>query len=265
MRRLYGFPLLLLLLHASLCITTASATEKPDCSRLFTLALHDHGLLYSASSNTGIDRDVADELIKRSGCKINVSVMPRSRIWKLLEAGALDFSLSGITNPERDKYASFAWYFADKYSLLVRKDAKVEKIDDFEAATHLKLGAILSFRYSSTVNQLVDKLDKNERVIYAANYETLYKNLALNRIHGIIVEPFDDPSLDEFKVRELVDWIDVNDIAIPHGLIMAKKTISPVEENKWRALMEDMRADGTVLRIFEKYFKHDLARAMVHF
>lgn len=265
MRRFYGFPLLLLLIQTGLCTHHANATDKPDCARPFTLALHDHGLLYSASNNSGIDRDVANELVKRSGCKINISVMPRSRIWKLLEAGALDFSLSGITNPEREKYASFAWYFADKYSLLVRKDSKVEKIDDFEAATSLKLGAILSFRYSPTVNQLVDKLDKNERVIYTANYETLYKNLALNRIQGIIVEPFDDPSLDEHKVRELVEVVDVNDIPIPHGLIMSKQTISVTQENKWRALMEDMRADGTVLRIFEKYFKRDLARAMVNF
>ena len=58
---------------------TAFAADKPDCSRPLTLALHDHGLLYSAQTGEGIDKDIADELIRRSGCRISVSLMPRAR------------------------------------------------------------------------------------------------------------------------------------------------------------------------------------------
>lgn len=264
MHKVSLLPLLLTCLLPA-AIATANAAERPDCSRPLTLALHEHGLLYNASNGTGIDRDFADELIRRSGCTVTVALMPRSRIWKLIEAGALDFSLSGINNPERDKFASFAWYFADKYSLLVRRDAQVKQPEDFEATPELKLGAIRSFRYSDIANRLVDKLDQAERVVYASNYETLYKNLALGRIHGIIIEPFDDPSLDQYHVRDLVEIIDIRDIAIPHGLIMSKKTITPAEEAKWRALVDGMRADGSVQRIFEKYFKRELARSMTNF
>jgi len=96
-----------------------------------TLALHDHGLLYSVETGAGIDKDFSDELIRRSGCKISVSVMPRARIWQLIESGALDFSLSGITNEEREKFAGFAWYFSNKYYLLVRKDTGINKLADF--------------------------------------------------------------------------------------------------------------------------------------
>ena len=34
---------------------------------------------------------------------------------------------------------------------------------------------------------------------------------------------------------------------------------------KWHSLIDAMRADGTVLRIFEKYFAPELARVMVNF
>ena len=105
----------------------------PDCSRPFTLGLHDHGLLYSLDTDTGIDKDFADELIRRSGCQIRVSLMSRARIWKLIESGALDFSLSGIANDERNQYASFAWYFSNKYYLLVRKDAGIRQRRGFRA------------------------------------------------------------------------------------------------------------------------------------
>ena len=92
-----------------LCGPAARAADGPDCSRPYSLALHEHGLLYAGQTGEGIDKDVADELARRSGCRIAVSVMPRARIWQLIESGALDFSLSGITNEAREKYASFAW------------------------------------------------------------------------------------------------------------------------------------------------------------
>jgi polar amino acid transport system substrate-binding protein len=46
---------------------------------------------------------------------------------------------------------------------------------------------------------------------------------------------------------------------------MSKKSLPAAEQEKWRALVNDMRADGTVRRIFEKYFKSDLANSMVGF
>ncbi len=144
-----------------------------DCSRTYTLALHDHGLLYSADTNTGIDKDVADELIRRSGCKVTVSLMQRSRIWQLIESGALDFSLSGIANAERDKFAGFAWYFSNKYYLLVRNDAGVRNLSDFEQNEKLQLGVIRSFRYSETANRLVDKLQSVNRVSQAGGLASI--------------------------------------------------------------------------------------------
>ena len=115
----------LVALLIALALFNNASAAGPDCSRPFTLALHDHGLLFSADTHTGIDKDVADELVRRSGCKVTVSLMARARIWQLIESGALDFSLSGITNAERDKFAAFAWYFSNKYYLLARKDSGI--------------------------------------------------------------------------------------------------------------------------------------------
>ena len=122
--------------------SAAAAFPGIDCSRPLTLGLHEHGLLYSSQAGEGIDKDVADELIRRSGCKVSVTLMPRARIWQLIESGALDFSLSGITNDARDQFAGFAWYFSNKYYLLVRKDASVQKLAEFQRNPVLKLGVI---------------------------------------------------------------------------------------------------------------------------
>ena len=253
------------LLAALCCLPLLALAGGPDCKRSYTLALHEHGLLYNASTRSGIDKDVADELIRRSGCKVDVSLLPRSRIWKLLEVGSLDFSLSGINNDERERYAAFAWYFADKYSLIVRKDSGVQSLADFAARSDVKLGGILSFRYSDTINQLVDKLDKNGRLVGSYDYETLYQNLRQDRTQAIIIEPFDYSDLEKYQVAKLVRMVETNDQPTPHGLIMSKKSISPEQQERWREIINDMRRDGTLLKIFRKYFNRDEAQQMTSF
>jgi polar amino acid transport system substrate-binding protein len=243
----------------------AQAAEGPDCSRALTLGLHEHGLLYSSDTGEGIDKDVADELARRSGCKIIVTVMARARIWQVIESGALDFSLSGISNEKREGFAGFAWYFSNKYYLLARKDAKVQKRADFEKNSALQLGVIRSFRYSKNANELVDRLSAENRVTHATGLDPLYDLLALNRIQGMIIEPFDYSQVAGSQIKDLTLIIDTQDAPVPHGLIMSKKSLSPGEQAKWRALVQGMRSDGTMLRIFGRYFSPDLASAMVNF
>jgi len=243
----------------------ATAADRPECSRPFSLALHDHGLLYSNQTGEGIDKDFADELIRRSGCKVTVTLMPRARIWQLIESGALDFSLSGITNDARDRYAAFAWYFSNKYYLLVRKDAGVKGLADFERNPALKLGVIRSFRYSASANQLVDSLEAQQRLSYSASLDPLYRVLLENRVQAMIIEPFDYPTIEQATIREVTQVLEFDDPAVPHGLIMSKKALPPEQQRAWRALVDEMRADGTMQRIFEKYFSAEWARGMTRF
>ncbi len=246
------------------CLGLASAAT-PECSRTYTLALHDHGLLYSADTDSGIDKDVAAELIRRSACKVTVSLMPRSRIWQLIESGALDFSLSGISNAERDKFAGFAWYFSNKYYLLVRNDAAVQDLAGFERNEKLQLGVIRSFRYSESANRFVDQLQQSNRLSQAGGLAPLYETLMQGRVQGMIIEPFDFPALEEKNIRAMSKILEFNDPAVPHGLIMSKRAVSAQQQERWRSLIDSMRADGTMRRIFEKYFKPELAAALVSF
>lgn len=242
-----------------------AAVDGPDCQRTFRLALHEHGLLYSNQTGTGIDKDFSDELIRRSGCKVTVSVLPRARIWQLIESGALDFSLSGIANSERDKFAGFAWYFSNKYYLLLRKDSNASSLSGFEQAGQLQIGVIRSFRYGASTNQFLDRLSAGQRVSYASGLDPLYQLLITNRIQGMIIEPFDYPSVENTSIRELTMIVDTNDPSVPHGLIMSKQSLSLIEQEKWRELVKGMRSDGTVEMIFRKYFKPELAKSMVIF
>jgi polar amino acid transport system substrate-binding protein len=255
----------LLLLFLALWSVTSPAADRPNCARPLSLALHEHGLLYSSRTGEGIDKDIADELIRRSGCKISITVMPRARIWQLIESGSLDFSLSGIANEARLQFASFAWYESNKYYLLLRKDAGVTTLSGFERKPGLMLGVIRGFRYNPVANRFVDALDDAHRVSFATSLEPLYQVLLDNRVQAMIIEPFDYPAIERSEIRAQTMVVEFDDPAVPHGLIMSKQSLSTAQQEAWRALVDEMRADGTVRRIFEKYFSPELARALTQY
>jgi polar amino acid transport system substrate-binding protein len=241
------------------------AQELPQCSRTFTLAYHEHGLLYNKTIDKGIDKDVAAELIKRSGCQVEISTLPRSRIWLMIEAGQLDFSMSGITNEARDKYASFAWYLYNKYYFLVRQDAGVTSLQEFERNPLLKLGGIRSFRYSKNLNSMVDRLAPLQRITEVADHEQLLNMLRLGRIQGMIIEPFNYSQVESRELDRLTTILESGDPPTLHGLIMSKKSLPLVEQKKWRAIIDGMRLDGTMLKILQNYFDPAMAKSMVTF
>lgn len=249
----------------ALPVDAISESNLPECSRTLTLAYHDHGMLYSRETDQGIDKDVALEMIRRSGCPVEISVMPRSRIWAWIESGQLDFSMSGITNDARDKYADFAWYLYNKYYFLVRKDAGINSLTEFENKPALDIGTIRSFRYSKNANLLVDRLTAQKRVTEVPDHAQLLNMIKLNRIQGMIIEPFNYTQLDSKSLQKITHVIDTGDDPVLHGVIMSKKSLSESERKKWRGIIDDMHKDGTILKILQKYFDPDMSRSMVNF
>ncbi len=262
------FRLAVRLVLGLLCLLLAAGAARaagPSCERPISLALHEHGLLYAAQSGEGIDKDIADEMARRSGCKFGVTVMPRARIWQLIESGALDFSLSGITNEARERFAAFAWYDSNKYYLLVRRDAGVRTVEEFAARPALRLGVIRGFRYGTSANRMVDQLDAERRVNYATSLEPLYQVLLDKGVQAMIIEPFDYPAVEAGRLREQTTILEFEDPPVLHGLIMSRTSMPPAQHAAWRSLIDEMRADGTIRRIFEKYFPAELARTMTQF
>ena len=250
---------------AAASTVAAPGTVRPDCSRPLSLGLHEHGLLYAAQTGEGIDKDIADEMSRRSGCRITLTVLPRARIWQLIETGALDFTLSGIGNPQRDKFAGFAWYVSNKYYLLVRRDADVRNVREFRRKNGLKLGLIRSFRYGDQANQFVDALEGEERITYAGSLDPLYTILLDDGIQAMIIEPFDFPVIAGAQLKAQTSILEFGDPSVPHGLVMSRKSLTTPQQQAWRDVINAMRADGTIRHIFEKYFPADLARQMTQF
>ena len=102
---------------------TAPRAAQPECGTL-GLAFYELGALYYSKPDggwAGIDKDIVDELEKRTGCHFQATLESRVRIWTLLASGKLDMSVSGISTPEREKFARFVPYFSTRNYVLLRK------------------------------------------------------------------------------------------------------------------------------------------------
>ena len=240
--------------------------------RPIRLAFYEYGYFYFVDKQgpTGIDKDIVDELTRRSGCKFETQVLARARIWAELANGGLDMSVSGIQTPERDQFAWFARYLSMKnYAVLgATVPQGTDSAENFIRKTQLQFGAVRAFKHGSEQDKWLDELRAANRVQDSANVETLFKKLKEGRIDALFSQPaVYGKNLADLGLQQstrIQDWTP-GEKGVPHGLILAKSRFNAAQANAWQALVSSMRADGTLKRIYAKYLSAAEANAMLDF
>ncbi|MBF0613572.1 MAG: amino acid ABC transporter substrate-binding protein [Magnetococcales bacterium] len=232
------------------------------------LAFYEYGYLYD--KGIGIDQDVVVELIRRSGCAFSTQVMTRARIWADLASGELDMSVSGIRNAERDRFAWFADYLIIKNYALVHGDVtgKVGSAREFLQQPRLQFGVVRSFKHGVDQDGWLDQLRLADRVQENPDVLTIFRKLKDRRVDAMFSQP---PvfrkylrDLEMEQEVEIQDWTP-DEKGVPHGLILAKSRFDAVDAEQWRGLLEGMRRDGSLHRIFLRYVSEVEAKRMLEY
>ncbi|AXE30250.1 hypothetical protein DK842_10235 [Chromobacterium phragmitis] len=233
----------------------AQAFHCPD--HPIRLAFYPIGLFYA--DRNGLDWDVAEELRRRSGCRFEYAVMPRARIWRELEAGRLDITLSAISTPERERIYWFLNYIQLKqYVLLSPKlPAGIDSMESFIlTGAPWRWAIVRSYSTSEYYDPLVAKLAGMGRLVEVPSEDFLYRLLAQNRVAGI----FSTPMVYREKLREfnlddrvrVADWDQVSRPS-PRGIVFTKQTFPEPDIRQWQALVEKMNRDGTMRKLIGRY------------
>lgn len=241
-----------------------------DCgSAPVRLAYYEYGYFYF-DKGRGIDPDVVSELERRTGCKFETQVMARARIWADLASGDLDMSVSGIRNPERDRFAGFANYLSMKNYALVQKNAaaRVHQAEDFVGLKALQFGVVRAFKHGEKQDQWLDQLRREKRVQESPDVETVFRKLKEQRVDAM----FSQPPVYRRNIAELgmqnevvvQDWTP-GEKGVPLGLILSKRRFSDADVARWQALLNQMRTDGTLKKIFTRYLPPDEAVKMLDY
>ena len=254
--------------------TLAANTADIDCGlQPIRLAQYEHGYFYftnEANQVQGIDKDLVDELAKRSGCKFDIQVMVRARIWADLASGEVDMSTSGIQTPERDRFAWFAHYLRMKNYTLVRRNAshQTNHARDFLAQPNLIFGTVRAYKHGDAQERWLHQLRQAGRVQESADSDSIFKKIKEKRVDAMFAQaPVYRKKILELGLQNEVviqDWAP-QDSGVQHGLILAKSRFSEKQAQQWRNLIDSMRNDGSLKRIFERYLPpNEAAKLLGH-
>ncbi|WP_186646357.1 substrate-binding periplasmic protein [Fluviispira vulneris] len=240
-------------------VNFACASDKPTCFKEFSVAYYENGYYFIQKSNEGINKYLFQELSKRSGCKIVEHTAPRARIWEDLKYGRLDFGTNAIINKEREIYAYFSSYATIKNYALIRKELKDKTMEGFLENKNAVFGVIRGYIHASKkLDDFVDKMRQLNRLEESTNQEQLYLKLNKNHIQGIFV-PYGSYKRYSNEINGLnketimTDWIPEEKF-LTSNIMFSKKVFSKSEFNKWDNIIKNMVKDGTLKRIFLKYF-----------
>ncbi|PXX37863.1 substrate-binding periplasmic protein [Undibacterium pigrum] len=263
--KLIALVFLILGLHS---IPALAAEFNSGCGSI-QLAYYELGALYyhhADGSYAGIDKDVVEEVSKRSGCKFETVLESRVRIWAQLKNNTLDMSVSGIPTPEREKFAEFIPYFSTRNYVLLHRDMPAHGLSmaGFLADANLKVGIIKSFKHGPQFDEWVDKLWGQKRVHEASDFDSLLRLFLAKRVDAIMVLPTVwEPLLkkeDINKQIQLLDWAPQDSIV--HGLIISRERISKTRRDLMKKAIYSMADDGTLEQIFSRHVGNKLAREM---
>lgn len=246
----------LLLLAAGMAPPAAAQASTTLCpARPIRYAHYEFGLLYAVGQG-GIDEDIRQELARRSGCRFEVSVRPRARIWMELERGELDMAGSGVQTPQRDRYAWFAHYVLEDNRVLLAPSVpkRVSSMEAFAAQPGLRLGAVRSFSYSPYYDAEVERLQRQGRLHATTDTRSLFRLFALGQVDALIASPFLTLHYQQqlqLPASRIEDW----DAAppTPSGLVLSKRGFTPEQARAWQALVRQLLDDGTVKRILQQH------------
>ena len=256
--------MLLLLLAPVFC--HANPVPEAQCGSI-SLAYYELGALFYRTDDgdyTGIDKDVVEELERRTNCHFKTSIESRVRIWAQLFGNTLDMSVSGISTPEREKFAQFIPYFSTRNYVLLNKDTppSAHTMDGFLANPALMVAVVKSFRHGLVYDEWLDKLRAQKRVHEAADFATVMRLFSVNRVNAVLALPTSfQPFLQQNKLVDttlIKDWSPTDRVV--HCLIVSRSRVNQTQFDILEKAMRAMRNDGSLDKIFERHIGDKLTK-----
>jgi len=212
----------------------------------------------------GIDKDMFDELARRTGCELHLVVESRVRIWEQMRGGSVAMTLSAIPTPERQAFADFVPYAQGRNYLMLRPDAAqhVKSLAAFEADESLTLLVVRGYAHGPTLDAAIQRLRSQRRVHEAGDFPALLRMAAAGRAHALLATPHTWNDVDA-ALAPGPRWTPL-DVA-PADRAIAALALSlqmpPADRQRLRQSLQAMMADGSVLNILRRHLGEAAARA----
>lgn len=200
----------------------------------------------------GFDVEITTEIARRLGVKTEFVTMPFKGLMAALDSSRFDLIANqmAITDERLQRYAFSTPYVQSASQLLVHKENnEIKSLADVKGKT---------FAASQGSNYEKVLLEAGAKVEHYTTNATIYSDIAAGRIAGTMNDRLQVAYL--VKTSNLpLKGVGESDKKIPIALMLRKEGSSSFREGVDKALA-DMKADGTFLKISEKWFGIDVSQ-----
>jgi len=255
------------LLLASLGLLSPSAWAAGLCPQQpIRLAFYESGLFYYEGK--GVDVDLVKELRRRSGCKFELSVLPRMRAYTLLENGQIDIVMAAVENPQRNTYAYFTPYLQQRFAAVIPRSVPASKtsLAAFTADPSLHFGMVRGVSYGVPRDKWTSQMTAAGRVQIAPTPAIAYRMLQGGRFSALFAIPMQyEKELKDRGLRDqmtIIDWFP-QEPPTTRNLALSRKRFTTEQLAAWNALVKTLRSDGTMQAVLQRYLTPaEAAKAM---
>lgn len=245
-------------------VLAAEPARRYGCEQPIRLALYENRVFYR--DGEGIDPDMVAELQRRSGCRFEIGLLPRSEIWQRLQNGSLDMATSGIPTVERRRFAFFLPYMYQRNKLIVPAALApgINTFADFQRLPGARLGVVAGYRHGSYLDGGVRLLRAEGRVRDYADDQARFAALERGEVQALVGH---DLNLSgSLPAEEQLDYRVIDVVpgpSIPTGMVLARHRFTPAQAAEWLRLIEGMRLDGRLAAILRSHAPPHLAEELL--
>jgi polar amino acid transport system substrate-binding protein len=233
-------------------------------------ALYPYGRFYYEDPEhgpSGMDKDMFEELSRRSGCELRQVVESRVRIWDQMRRGVTQMTLSALSSPDRREVAEFAFYAQARYQALMRRElaTRVRSIAAFEADPSLRLLTVRAYAHGPLIDAWVQRMRAQGRLIETGDYQTALRMMRAGRADALLALPSGwratPTAFDEEN-----DLVPVDVAPSERNLVglALSKAMPEADRLRLRHAMQAMVADGSVLEILRRHLGDKAAREAIY-
>jgi len=195
----------------------------------------------------GFDLDIANELAKRLGVKVEVVSLPFDSLIPALQQGKIDVVIAGMTITEdRAKVVDFSKpYFEANQAIVVRKDGSFRP-QSLEELVGKKIAVQLG-----TTGDLITTDVKGIEVVRFQRFTDAFLELQNGRVDAVVLDEAPAKAyvkkFPKFIVSKVVDTGETYGVAVRKG---NKELLNFVNQT-----LDIMKSSGTYNKIIDKWFE----------
>jgi len=204
-----------------------------------------YGSVDANGKNVGIDIDIAGEIAKRLGVKLElVRVTGQSRI-PTLNSGKIDLLVADLTHTrEREKAIDYSMtYVEDGVAVMVKKGSGIKTPSDLN-------GKAVSFVQGSTADAALKKVAPQAKITEYQEYPQAFLAFQQGLTDAFISDAL---ILDKFVKTDPEHFEILSGYLVPEPIAIGLRKNDSEWRNTIDGILQDMVVDGTWQRIIKKF------------